>query len=182
MNLPAVSLLEGRLVGVIRPPGTGTAPKVLPVPTIPVNTERLRNKILRSIMFAWNVHQTKAERFRQVKPFCEYMSLLKIALASATDWAPGRQAYYDPSLEHFYYNTRKPWETEWLNKRRANRDAENKRAKAAGTMPNVLTYKRLVTIEVAMRLPDGTMEPLSADRRPLIYLSELLTGKLHIVK
>jgi hypothetical protein len=73
----------------------------------------------------------------------------------------------------------KQWELDWMAAREAERKRVTEAAKAAGRSTPTICWTRLVMVKVAA--PGEALSVVKGEeRRPLIFLCELLTGKFII--
>jgi hypothetical protein len=109
------------------------------------------------------------------QPFLDYLDANNIGLASASNWTKERRIYFDPALLYFYYQEPKPWEVDWLVEHGAERERVTAEAKRAGKKVPTIYWTRLVCIPVAE--PGQALSVVRGEeRRPLIFMCELLTG------
>jgi hypothetical protein len=126
----------------------------------------------------------KLRVFKDLHAFMDLMEELDIALPDPRQCRPGERLYFEPRQLLFYYKEPFAWE----NEERRRRDAAKQPAQAKSTPAppppasklsakqfccdkTIKTFKRLVEI------PCGVQGEHNSNLRPLIFFSELVTGK-----
>jgi hypothetical protein len=182
LRLHPARLTNGNLTGVwSKATEDMPPPPIIPLPKrkelskldkllIDLNTEKA--------MWAINVHLNKDCQYKNRDEFLQSITRMQIALPNATDYAPGRQVYFCPHYHHFYYATMTEWEQRERERRRQLRKDEYDLAARLGRKPKPIPFMRIVRIRVRkVEPPPGAKH--DPEERPLIYMCELLTGKLN---